>query len=232
MKKLLMAAAAVCAMLLSGCTPMPEGYDRVRAAKNKYEELDSARTVMTDLATGETIMELEFFINSNDEMVLSYYGKDGEDEMYAYSNGAEYFYKEPDAEKWKVIGSDDENYIYNLYNREYRYPYAQGGIFFLDGASVESAAVTDNADGSCSIEYVYDADRLNESTQGILDGVSSFSSLQTTFEINADGYITAFSQRGVVTDTEGTVNEVNMRISVDMMNQVHDIPYPVDKVEK
>jgi len=219
-------------MLLSGCTDMPEGYEAVKAAKQKYETLDSARTVMTDLSTGDTIMELKFFVNANDEMVLSYYGKDGEDEMYAYSNGAEYFYKEPDAEMWKVIGADDENYIYNLYNREYRYPYAQGGIFFLDGTSVESAAVHNNTDGSCTVEYVYDADRLSKSTEGLLDGVSSFSSLATTFAINADGYITSFTQTGTVTDTEGNVNDINLCITVDMMNEVYDIPYPVDKVEK
>lgn len=232
MRKLLIAAAAAVVMLMSGCAQLPDGYKQVKAAKEKYETLDSATTTMTDLVTGEKIMEFSFFFTQKDEMVLYYYGKDGDDEMYAYSNGAEYFYKEPDAEKWKVIGSDDENYLYNLYNRKYRYPYAEGGIFFLDGTSVNSARVTENGDGSLYVSYEYDADKLNKSTKGILDNVTEFSSLETVFEINPEGYITEYTQTAVVTDNSGTLRDINVRINVDNMNNVFDLPYPVDALEK
>ncbi len=234
MKKAISAAAVSVLLLTSvGCTAaLPDGYQTVRDAKEKYETLDSAHAVMTDLSTGEQIMEFTFLINQKDEMVLSYYGKDGENEMYAYSNGAEYFYKDTGDEMWSVIASDNESYIYNIYNREYRYPYAEGGIFFLDGGSVANAVVTQNDDGSCVVEYVYDADKLSSSTKGLLDGVESFSSLTTTFNINADGFITEFVETGTVTDTNGIVQDVNMSITVDMMNEVYDIPCPVDKLDK
>ena len=234
MKKLLSAAAVGVMLLLSGCAQMqmPEGYDAIKEAKAKYETLDSARTVMTDLSTGEVIMEFSFFFNKNDEMVLNYYGKDGDDEMYAYSNGAEYFYKEPGDEMWSVIPTGDESYIYNLYNREYRYPYAQGGIFFLDGTSVDTAAVEWADDGSCVVTYTYDAEKLSRSTQGRLDGVDSFSALTTTFEINPDGYIMAFTEEGTLIDSEGATRDVNMKITVESMNEVYDIPYPVDQLDK
>lgn len=232
-RSVLAAAAAAAIICLSGCTAsMPEGYEAVRAAKEKYETLDSGRAVMTDLSTGEQIMEFSFFINAKDEMILSYYGRDGENEMFAYSNGAEYFYKDAGDEMWSVIASDNEHYIYNLYNREYRYPYADGGIFFLDGTSVETASVTENDDGSVMVEYTYDAEKLSDSTKGILENVQGFSSLSTTFYINADGYITEFIEVGTVTDTEGVSRDVNMSIAVDMMNEVYDIPYPVDKLDK
>ncbi|MBQ8170352.1 MAG: hypothetical protein IJZ95_00025 [Oscillospiraceae bacterium] len=234
MKKIILsAAAAAISLVFSGCiATMPEGYDKVRAAKDKYETLDSARATMTDLTTGEKIMEFSFYINSNDEMILSYYGKDGDNEMYAYSDGAEYFYKENGAELWSVISSADENYIYNVYNRDYRYPYADGGIFFLDGGSVETAVVDENSDGSCIITYTYNADKLNESTKGILEDVSSFASLSTEFKIDNNGYITAFTETGTVTASDGTTREVDMKISIDMMNEVYEIPYPVDRVDK
>lgn len=220
-------------MMLAGCAAaVPDGYQTVKAAKEKYETLDSARAVMTDLSTGEQIMEFTFLINQKDEMILSYYGRDGENEMRAYSNGAEYFYKDAGDEMWSVIASDDENYIYNIYNREYRYPYADGGIFFLDGSSVESAEVTQNPDGSCIVEYVYDPDRLSNSTKGLLDGVDSFSALTTSFSINSDGFITEFIEVGSVTASDGTVHDVNMSITVDMMNEIYDIPYPVDRLDK
>ena len=257
MRKLLSGAAAISAVIcMSGCiAQMPDGYNDVKAAKENYEKLNSAHTTMIDLSTGDKIMDFSFYINNGGEMILSYYGKDGADEMYAYSNGAEYFYKDAGDELWSVIGADDESYILNAMkhipvvlcdrklstanvdsvgtdNREYRYPYADGGIFFLDGGSVESFSVTDKPDGGCTIVYVYDADKLNASAVEMLDGVSGFDSLETTFEINADGYITDFTEKGTVTDADGVSHDVNMRISVDMMNEVYEIPYPVDRVNK
>lgn len=234
MKKVFAALAACLSLTaLSGCgAKMPEGYDTVKTAKTKYNSLDSAHTTMTDLDTGELIMDFSFYINNSDEMILSYYGKDGNDEMYAYSDGAQYFYKEPGKDMWSVINSSAEEYLYNIYNRENRYPYADGGIFFLDGSSVVEATVETEADGSTVVCYVYDAEKLNQSTQGILEDVSSFSSLETIFEINADGYITSFTEIGTVTDTSGVTRDVNMCISVDSMNDVYEIPYPVDKLDK
>lgn len=232
MKKLIL-AALVMALTVTGCAAnMPEGYNTVKTAKSRYNGLDSAHTTMTDLSTGELIMDFSFYINSSEEMILYYYGKDGGDEMYAYSDGAQYFYKEPNKEMWSVINSADEDYLYNIYNRKNRYPYADGGIFFLDGASVSQAAISSDEDGDTIISYVYDIEKLNKSTNGILDGVSSFESLTTVFEINGDGYIISFTEVGTVTDTEGVTRDVNMRIDVDMMNEVTEIAYPVDKLDK
>lgn len=232
MKKLIL-AALIAALTATGCAAdMPDGYNTVKTAKSKYNGLDSAHTTMTDLSTGELIMDFSFYINSSEEMILYYYGKDGSDEMYAYSDGAQYFYKEPGKEMWSVINSSDEDYLYNIYNRKNRYPYADGGIFFLDGASVSQAEISTDEDGDTIISYIYDADRLNKSTNGLLDGVSSFESLTTIFEINSDGYIISFTETGKVTDTEGTARDVNMRIDIDMMNDVTEIAYPVDKLDK
>ncbi len=234
MKKVLLALAASLSLVaLSGCNAeMPEGYADVKEAKAKYNDLDSAHTTMTDLSTGELIMDFSFYINSSDEMILSYYGKDGTAEMYAYSDGGQYFYKEPGKDMWSVISSSDEEYLYNIYNRENRYPYADGGIFFLDGSSVAEATVENSTDGSTIVSYVYDAEKLNQSTKNILEDVSSFSSLETTFEINSEGYIISFTETGTVTGTDGITRDVNMCINVDSMNAVYEIPYPVDKLDK
>lgn len=225
--------ALISALLLGGCTgSLPEGYDQVRAAKEKYETLDSGRATMTDLDTGEQLMEFSFMINRNDEMIFSYYGRDGDNETFAYSDGAEYFYKDAGEEMWSVIGPADENYIYNIYNRENRYPYADGGIFFLDASSVEEASVIGGEDGPLTVTYVYDTDRLNSSTQGLFADISSFGALATTFEINAEGFITGFTETGAVTGTDGVTRDINLKITIDMMNEVYEIPYPVDQLKK
>lgn len=223
MKALVISLIAAFALVFSGCSAIaPEGYQAVKAAKEKYESLDSARVVMEDISEGATLMEFSFYVNGKDEMVFSYSGG-GE---YAYSDGAEFFYKTAGAEEWEIIGPGDEGYIYNIYNREYRYPYARGSIFFLDGTSVESASVIGSADGPMSVTYVYDADKLNKNSVSGLENVSSFSSLTVTYTIDGDGCITEFTETGRVTDSDGVESDFNIRISVYDMNGITEIPRP------
>lgn len=232
MKKTLCSIIAAASLLLSAscADKLPNGYSEVKAAKEKFETLDSATVTMVDLSTGEQIMDFSFYFNKNDEMIFSYYGKNGENEDYAYSNGAEFFYKQNGAEGWSVIGAGDENYIYNIYNRKYRYPYATGSIFFADATSVSVDSVTTKSDGSVQIMFVYDTDKLNSFAAEQLDNVTSFSKLSTTYCINPDGYITEFTETGVVIDENNQETDVNVKICVENMNNVFEIPFPVDNI--
>ena len=139
MKKTIAAVlAAVSISLAAGCAAnLPAGYDKFTAAREKYETLSSGRVTMTDLTTGDEIMRFSFYFNVNDEMVFSYWGSWQGEEQQAYSDGAEFFYKESGDVKWTGFGSDDDGYIYNVYNRGYRYPYAEGRLFFLAGVHVD-----------------------------------------------------------------------------------------------
>lgn len=219
--KVLFVAATAALLLLSGCSAALIGYNEVKTAKEKYETLDSARIVMEDMSTGAQLMEFTFMINKKDEMEFVY--SDGAN--MAYSDGAEFFYKTDGDEKWTVIGPSDEGYVYNVYNRSYRYPYAEGSIFFLDGTSVENGSVI-SGDGDTVVTYTYDADRLNKNSVGILDNVSSFSSLTASYRINSDGFITEFTEKGRVTDADGSESDVDIRISVYDMNSVGYIEKP------
>ena len=221
MKALFVTLAASLMFVLSGCSAAPIGYDAVKSAKEKYETLDSARVVMEDISTGAQLMEFTFRINKRDEMEFTY--SDGKNS--AYSDGAEFFYRQDGEEKWTAIGPSDENYVYNVYNRSYRYPYAQGSIFFLDGTSVENGSVI-SGDGDTVVTYVYDADRLNKNAVSILDNVSSFSSLTAEYRINNDGYLVSFTESGRVTDADGNESSVDIRISVYDMNGVDFIERP------
>ena len=113
MKKTIAAVlAAVSISLAAGCAAnLPAGYDKFTAAREKYETLSSGRVTMTDLTTGDEIMRFSFYFNVNDEMVFSYWGSWQGEEQQAYSDGAEFFYKESGDEKWTVISSDDDGYL-------------------------------------------------------------------------------------------------------------------------
>lgn len=231
MKKLFVAAALLVCLLMTGCIQKtPDYYNEIKRAKEQYEKLDSAHIVMTDLNTGEDIMDFSFMFTKNDEMVFSYYScSDGVEER-AFSDGAQFFFKTAGDDGWHVIKPDDPSYLYNLYSRKYRYPYARGSIFFLDGTSVKNTIAISSDDGPLSITYTYDPEGLNAYAAGQLENVSSFTALTAIYELDKDGYITSFTEKGTVTDTDGNTSEVNMRISVYDMNNVFDIPYPVDKI--
>lgn len=233
MRRAFTAAAAVAgAIMLSGCSAeLPDGYREFTAAREKYETLDSAKVTMTDLDSGEQVMEFSFYISANDEMVLSYSGTWGGVTQQAYSDGAEFFYKESGDDKWTVISSGDENYIYNVYNRKYRYPYAEGRMFFLAAEAVKDAAVISSDDGPTMITYTYDPAKLNEASMpGVEEEISAFSALTTTLTIDG-GVPVKFVENGTVTTVSGEELTLNMEIDVTAVNEVFEIPYPVDEVQ-
>lgn len=235
MKKIIAAAlAAVFITFGAGCSvKLPDGYDRFTAAREKYETLDSGRVTMTDISTGEEIMRFSFYFNVNDEMVFSYRGSWQGEEQQAYSDGAEFFYKESGDEKWTVIDSSDDGYIYNVYNRGYRYPYAEGRLFFLAGEAVKEAGIIESSDGPTAITYVYDPEKLNSASMpGVRENIRSFESLTTKLEIDSQGYPVRFTECGTVVTADGEVMDLNMRIDITDINDVYDVNNPVDEIYK
>lgn len=235
MKRTIAAALAAFSVVLSaGCSAkLPAGYSKFTAAREKYETLDSGRVTMTDLSTGEEIMQFSFYINVNDEMVFSYRGSWQGEEQQAYSDGAEFFYKESGDEKWTVIDSSDDGYIYNVYNRGYRYPYAEGRLFFLAGEAVSDAGIIESDDGPTSITYTYDPEKLNSASMpGVQEDIQSFSSLITTLQIDQQGYPLSFTETGSAITSSGEVMDFDMRIDITDINDVYDVPNPVDEIYK
>lgn len=230
MKKIAAALIMLSLMFVGGCgLSTPEGFSQVKKAREIYEDLDSATLTMTDMSDGQTLMEFSFYIRSNNEMVFSYISEDESGIEGAYSDGAQFFYKNRTDENWTLIPTSDESYLYNLYSKTYRYPYARGSVFFLDGTSVSSASITENSDGSAVVEYIYDPEKLNENSVELLEGVSSFSSLTIVYEIAADGCMKSFTEKGTITDENGEQQDIHIKMSVSDANAVSDIQNPVDK---
>ena len=215
------------AIMLTGCAAAPENYGEIKKAKELYEKLDSARVVMVDNSGGGELMDFRFYINKKDEMIFSYESFENGDK--AYSDGVQFFYKTEGDSGWTAITPNDEAYIYNIDNRKYRYPYARGGLFFLDGTSVSSVETAEDG-GDRLITYVYDCDKLNDYAVTKLDGVSEFSALTCVYRLNADGYITEFTETGTITDDTETVRDIDLTYRVTEMNGINIIENPVDYV--
>lgn len=202
---------------------LPDGYSDIKKGREQYEKLDSARLDMIDLSNGETLMTFRFYINSNNEMILDYDSPKNGD--HAYSDGKQFYYR-TDGE-WTAITPRDEEYIHNIFNREYRYPYARGAVFFLDGTAVTETNVEQNS-GETTITYVYDCDKLNEGSAKNLENVSEFSELVCTYTLNADGLIVRFTEKGTVTYTDGEHENINIAFEVTEINNVKSIDIPFD----
>lgn len=230
MKKTVIAIAAavlflgtLTAMILIKLGELPDGYNDIKKGREKYEKLDSARLEMLDLSSGELLMTFCFYINSDNEMILDYdCPQNGE---HAYSDGKQFYYR-TDGE-WNAITPRDEAYIHNIYNREYRYPYARGSAFFLDGTAVSEAAVEQNGDEK-NITYVYDCDKLNESSAKQLDNVSRFIGFTCIYTLNADGLIVRFTEKGSIVDMDGKTEDINIAFEVSDVNNVKVIDIPFD----
>lgn len=227
-KRILYILPMLLILLLTGCTTTPEAYNDIKQAKKLYEKLDSAHVVMLDNIENVPLMDFRFYINKKDEMIFSYEGFESGDR--AYSDGVQFFYRTEGDDGWTAITPKDEAYIYNVYNRKYRYPYARGGLFFLDGTSVSSAEVKDDGAGGAVITYAYDPERLNDYASKQFEDVSEFIGLSCTYRINADGYITEFSQRGTISDSEGELRDMDITYLVTEMNGITAIENPVDYV--
>lgn len=216
-------AAALAVLIFIKLSSLPDGYREIKKAREMYEKLDSARLEMIDVSSGESLMSFCFYFNSDDEMILDYdCPQNGE---HAYSDGKQFYYKTDG--KWTAITPKDEEYIHNIYNREYRYPYARGTAFFLDGTAVKEAK-TEQIGSEKIITYIYDCDKLNENSAKLLDNVSAFSELTCTYMLNADGLIVRFAEKGSITDSEGKVSDIDIAFEVSDVNNVNVIDIPFD----
>lgn len=220
---LALAAGIFAVLLITKISSAPEGYKEIQEAQRNYEKLDSASLVMTDNLSGDTLMTFRFLINGDNEMILDYYAPQSGER--AYSDGKLFRYK-TDGE-WTTISPSSEEYIHNLYNREYRYPYARGSVFFADSESVSEAEISQNG-GKTVITYIYDAERLNQKAgQLLLENAKSFSRLQCEYTLE-DGLITNLTEKGVITDLEDKEITLDITIRLLEINEVKSIEKPFD----
>ncbi len=218
------AAAALAVLAFVKMKAVPDGADDIKEARQLYEKLDSAQLTMTDNSNGEKLMNFSFYINGDNEMIFEYISPQSGD--HAYSDGKRFYYKTDG--KWTAITPEDESYIHNIYNREYRYPYARGSVFFLNTGSVSEASIEEQ-NGGKTITYVYDCEKLNKSSVKDLENVSEFSALTCVYSLNADGLITRFTEKASLTDAEGKVSDVDITLEVSEVNKIKFIEKPFDE---
>ena len=159
MKKIVKALSVglAAALMLGGCGKAEDkaGGLLIKQAREEYTSLDSARVVMTDMATGEEEQSFTFKYDEKDTLVFSYYGKSDNSEYAQFNNGLECFTYENGEVKHSVKGDND----FVRYTRKMSHPQADKGLLIYDPQYITSAK-EETVDGGIKVTHVYDAQKI------------------------------------------------------------------------
>ena len=160
MKRIITIAALALVPLLLLCSCAfgvkdVEGGELIKKARAAYKELDSAKVLMTNTATGEVEQEFVFKYDEKDILLFSYKGKSEKSEYAQYNNGAEMFTYENGELTYKMKG--EEGFV--LYTRDTTHPQADEGLILYSPAAVTEAKVNDE-NGITHIQHIYDAEKI------------------------------------------------------------------------
>ncbi|MDR0222044.1 MAG: hypothetical protein LBI38_00700 [Oscillospiraceae bacterium] len=212
MKFIKFRVTAVAVAFLASCATgeFSEALKEFSAARKKYEELESARVVITDSLTG-AVTENFCFRYEGDTLTYLYRATDGETVYAEYNNGSRLCYGyEGDADWTEVTVSDSDFYSYT---KAIKHRYTKKTLFFLDEPSVSNVVYRD-ADGTV-VEY--SAEKLNKRSDK-----EKFSRLTAEFWLDGFGYIRKFERVHALEGGE----EYAYLIEVTDMNAVDVIERP------
>ena len=216
------AAAASAALMLCSCIGGAgdvEGGELIKKARAAYRELDSARVLMTNTATGEVEQEFTFKYDEKDILIYSYRGKSEKNEYAQYNNGAELFTYENGEVTYKQKG--DEGFV--LYMRETTHPQADEGlILYSPNAITEASQKEEN--GLTHIHHVYDVSKI---------GAASESGTVTAFSADYyfSGEVLQYFVETTTVEENGTEKQYAYKVEITEKNAVDKVENTVKAYE-
>lgn len=166
---ILIAAAAAVTFCSCFAEKDVEGGELIKNARKAYAELNSARVVMTNTATGDIEQEFTFKYDEKNILVYSYRGKSEKNEYAQFNNGVEMFTFE-NGQLTHILKGDKG---YQLYVRGATHPQADEGLILYSPSAVSDAKVTEE-NGVTHIRHVYNVEKINaQSESGKVTGFSA-----------------------------------------------------------
>jgi hypothetical protein len=150
-------AGLAAAVIMGGCgkTEDKAGGLLIKQAREEYTSLDSAKVVMTDMATGEEEQCFTFKYDEKDTLIFSYYGKSDNSEYAQFNNGLECYTYENGEVKHSV--NSDADFV--RYTRKMPHPQADEGLLIYSPQNIISAK-EEIVDGGIKVTHVYDAQKI------------------------------------------------------------------------
>lgn len=173
-------AAAVCGLFCSCFAQQDKaGGELIKAAREEYCALDSAKVVMTNENTGEVEQTFMFKYDEKDVLMFSYYGKSENSEYAQYNNGAECFTYDNGEYTHSVKGDDD----FVKYTRASTHPQADEGLLIYEPGYIVSDSTKENDDGTTEYTHVYDEEKIGAEVE---DGEVTGFTVTYVFDENDD----------------------------------------------
>lgn len=216
LRKIILAAVSAAVCLCSACGQAQDklGGELVKAAREKYAALDSAKVIMTNTETGEIEQTFTFKYDEKDVLMYSYYGKNGDVEYAQYNNGAECFTYDNGEYTHLVKGQSG----FSQYTRELTHPQADEGLLIYDPENIISDEQTAQEDGTTVYTYVYDTEKIGASVD---EGQVTGFSVQYCFDENDElMYFTEVTEA----QADGEDKVYSYKVEITQQNSV-------DKVE-
>lgn len=211
-----------------GEVPSWEGEDLVKAAQEAYAALDSGQ-LKVESADGGELRVFTFYYDEKDVMHYCYQSNEDVNEAgepsvyYEYNDGSALtVYKDGVATDYKWPSG-----VFEKYTRKNPNPNATSAIWFFEPRYIGSAKVTQDAvTGETEVRYDYDKETLS-STWKLDDTKGSIQDFYTIFRFDADGGLVDLMEYSSIRPAEGEdLIEASYVLSVDLRNQVTEIPLP------
>lgn len=214
-------------MLISGCSLTQEekaGGELIKAAREEYVSLDSAKVIITNDDTGRQEQVFTFKYDEKDILIYSYYGESENSVIAQYNNGAESFTYENGEYSHAVKGESD----YVQYNRASTYPQADEALLIYQPECIISDEEKIFEDQTREYTHKYDPEKIGADTE---EGeVEDFT---VKYYFDKDGNLSYFMEITQVKTTDENGNEVvktyPYKIEITQKNSVQKVENTTDR---
>ena len=217
------AALLTFALLASGCGRVEDkaGGELIKRARAEYASLNSAKVVMTDLATGREEQCFTFKYDEKDTLVFSYYGKSAKSEYAQYNNGVECFTYENGELGHSTKGDAD----FVRYTRKLPHPQADEGLLIYSPQNITEASEETVGDG-IKVTHVYDAEKIGAKAE---DG--TVTGFWAEYMFDGEGELEYFTET-TETQTDSGTQTFAYRIDITEKNSVGTVENTVKQFMK
>lgn len=189
------------------------GGDLIKAARQEYCGLDSAKVVMTNENTGEAEQTFTFKYDEKDVLMFSYYGKSENSEYAQYNNGTECFTYDNGEYIHSVRGDDD----FVRYTRAVTHPQADEGLLIYEPKYIVSDSSETDDSGIEHITHVYDAEKIGAEVEH--GDVTDFC---VDYYFDPDGSLLYFVET-TTADEDGEEVTYPYKVEITERNSVKDV---------
>ena len=215
MKKILpIILTLIICISLTACGSKRQGQQEIENYRKSFSKLESAHIIIKDTINDKTVQDLTFKYDGK-IMVYSYLSAYGEEPFYEFNDGKKLYVKKNDKLTEYSKGK------FKVYTKKEPHPNASEQIFFLMPKYITMDAVTTTEEGTTTITYIYDTQKLSKVMKAD-ENQGTLKSFITEYAFDKDGNFLYLDEKSTFESDKGeTKNEY--RITVGGENKITEV---------